>query len=250
MANESTRTNLIRRTFIEMMKDVNTSVPGHIVSFDPDTQLAQIQIGVKGVALSGQTFDHGVLIECVVCVYGTDFTCEVEINPGDEGAIFFSQRCIEAWVNTGGIAENPIIRFHDINDAYFLPGIRSQPNVISGHQNNGIRLRNKAGDRFVWLKNDGTAQIDVTTLNINGDIVHNGNTMQTGDIIHEGNNVQVGNLTQTGTYTLTGAATSSVSFTAPTVIGTVDITFGGLSGLGHRHSSGTGSDGNTGSSIP
>lgn len=33
---------LIRKAFGELMKDVCTSVPGHVLTFDPVTQLAQV----------------------------------------------------------------------------------------------------------------------------------------------------------------------------------------------------------------
>jgi hypothetical protein len=156
-------------------------------------------------------------------VYGGDYIVEAQIDPGTEGIIFFSQRCIDAWNDTGGVANIPILRFHDFSDAYFLPGLRSQPNVVSGHANNGIRLRNKDGTKYIWLKNDGTADITVDTLNITADIIHNGNN------------------TQTGTYNLTGSMVSTESITAETMIANVDITWGplGTSGVGHTHAAGS-----------
>ena len=76
--------------------------------------------------------------------------------------------------------------------------------------------------------------------------MHQGDTTQTGDITHNGSVIQVGDYTQTGTFALTGAATSTVSFEAPQIVASVDITFGGISGVSHRHLLGTGQDGNTG----
>jgi len=241
MSNKATLTELIQRSFIEMMKDVGTSIPGNILAYDPDTQLAQLQIGIQRVDVNGVTFTPPPLIECPVYVYGGDFTVETQIDPGTEGIIFFSQRCIDAWNDTGGVANIPILRFHDFSDAYFLPGMRSQPNVVSGHANNGIRLRNKAGDKYIWLKNDGTADITVDTLNINADIIHNGNTTQigdvtlTGNITQTGNMILTGNITQEGVFTLTGAMTATGVITAPTLIGTVNVIFGGIAGFGHVH---------------
>lgn len=177
-----------------MMKDVGTSIPGHFLSFDPDTQLAQIQVGIVRIDVNGKKFTPSPLIECPVAFFGgSEYFIEHQIDPGDECLIVFSQRCIDGWVNTGGVANNPIMRFHDFSDAAILPGLRSQPNKISSFENNGIRLRNKSGDKFVWLKNDGTAVITVDTLNINADIVHNGDTN------HTGNTDQTGNLTVSGT---------------------------------------------------
>lgn len=155
----SSLTEYAKRTFFEMMKDVATSIPGHVLAFDPDTQLAQIQIGVVRKDVKGVEFEPSPLIEVMVNFVGGDFAVEHQLDVGNEGFILFSQRCIDGWMTTGGVANNPIMRFHDMSDAVFFPGIRSQPNVISDFENNGIRLRNKTGKHYVWLKNDGTIEL-------------------------------------------------------------------------------------------
>ena len=168
MVQRASLTELVKRTFTEMMKDVGTSIPGHITAFDAARQIAQVQIGIQRIDNNGNRFDPPPLIECPVYVAGGDYAVEIQIDPGCEGVILFSQRCIDAWVDTGGVANNPILRFHDFSDAYFLPGMRSQPNKLPSFQNNGIRMRNRSGDQSVWLKNDGTAHINSTGLFHNG----------------------------------------------------------------------------------
>lgn len=172
----SSLTEYTKRTFFEMMKDVATSIPGHVIAFDPATQHAQIQIGIVRKDVNGVEFDPAPLIEVPVYFAGGKFSIEYQIDPLDEGAICFSQRCVDGWKNTGGIAKNPVMRFHDMNDAFFLPGIRSQPNVLTSFENNGIRLRNADASQYVWLKNDGTiiiktpgaVTIESSSLNHNG----------------------------------------------------------------------------------
>lgn len=160
---------LIKRTFIEMMKDIGTSIPGHILAFDPDTQLAQVQMGIERKARGGDTFVPAPLVECPVYFPGGAGGCvEFAIDPKDEGIVLFSQRCIDAWRETGGVATNPVMRFHDFSDAYFLPGLRSKPNALSDFQNDGIRIRNVDASAYVWLKSDGSVDIQSTTLTHNG----------------------------------------------------------------------------------
>lgn len=169
---------LIKRSFVEMMKDVGTSIPGHIIAYDDTTGLAQVQIGIVRTQVGGKTFEPTPLVDVLVYVAGGDFFVESEINPGDEGVILFSQRCIDAWVQTGGVAENPIMRFHDFSDAYFLPGLRSKSNQITGFKNDGIRMRNKDGTRSVWLKKSGAVEVNAVSFNINTTdpigLTHNG----------------------------------------------------------------------------
>lgn len=168
-------TELLKRSFSEMMKDVATSIPGHILAFDPVAQTAQVQIGIVRKDIKGVSFDPPPLIEVPVYFAGGSFLVEHQIDPGDEGFIMFSQRCIDAWVNTGGIAENPILRFHDYSDAVFFPGLRSQPNKIESFANDGIRLRNADASQYVWLKKDGTVEIKSTGFNVESPtFTHNG----------------------------------------------------------------------------
>jgi len=200
-----------------MMKDVCTSIPGHVIAFDPARQVAQIQIGIMRVDIDGRTFAPPPLIE--VPVYfsgGSKFMIEHQIDTGDDGLVLFSQRCIDGWFNTGGIAENPIGRFHDYADAMFLPGMRPQPKAIKAFSNNGIRMRDAAGANYFWLKNDGTGEIKVSTLKIIGDVDHTGNQKTSGTI--EAPNVK-----------------ATVKVDAPTLSATTSLTIGGKEMGTHTH---------------
>lgn len=211
----ATITELIKRSFTEMMKDVGTSIPGYILAFDPDRQIAQVQIAIERIDRDGNSFTPPPLIECPVYFFGGSYAIDVQVDKGTEGVILFSQRCIDAWVNNGGVAKNPVLRFHDFSDAYFLPGLRSQPKKLPSFQNNGIRMRNNDGSKYIWLKNDGTAEITVTTLNINGNIVHVGDTTQTGD------------------QTTSGTINADTSVTSPSIVAD------GKELAGHIHPAGT-----------
>ena len=201
MSNKATITEAIGNGISQRLKLVNTAIPGSFLKFDPNTQLAEIQVSIERIDKDGNSSKWSPLIECPVQFPGCDFVLEYQIDEGAEGIVIFSQRCIDAWMDQGGIAPQSRIQFHDINDAMFIPGLRSQPNKIQSFSNNGMRIRNKDGSRYMWLKNDNTGEITVDTLLVNGNIVHNGDTNQTG------------NTTSTGTVT---AQTSVVS---PSIIG-------------------------------
>lgn len=175
MTTKVNQTELFKTAFREMMKSVGTSIPGYITGFDKDTQLAQVQIGIEQIDVNGKRFEPAPLIEVPLYVYGGAFSVECQIDDGTEGLIIFSQRCIDGWVDTGGIAKNPIMRFHDSSDAFFLPGMRSQPNKIESFENNGVRLRNEDGSRYVWLKKNGDVEISANNVEITSTaLTHNG----------------------------------------------------------------------------
>lgn len=141
------------------LMDTFTSVPGHVIAFNAATQRAQVQIGIQRVDIDGVTFNVPPIVDVPVSFPGDDYVLEYQIDPGCEGDIHFSQRCMDAWKQTGGIATNPVARFHNKQDAKFIPGIRSLVNAISNFANNGIRLRDKTGNRYVWIKNDNSIEI-------------------------------------------------------------------------------------------
>jgi hypothetical protein len=211
----------LQEIFREIAKDLGTSIAGHILAFDVDTQLAQVQIGVSSRDRKGNEIIPDPIIECPVQFSGgNDWYFEHEINAGDEGLIIFSQRCLDGWIQTGGVANNPIARFHDKQDACFIPGIRSKPNVIKDFQNNGIRLRNAGASVYHWLKDDGS----IESVNGAGYI----KLLSSGAVDINGFLVQP-----------SGAATSPVSVGAPTIAAATSLTVASKEMKQHKHSDGT-----------
>jgi hypothetical protein len=130
--------------------------------------------------------------------------------------IFFSQRCVDGWKNTGGIADNPLGRFHSLQDAFFIPGFRSLGNILPDFQNNGIRMRNRSGNQFAWLKNDGSIAVENSAghirISADGVVTINGVTFQTN-----------------------GDVESPTEIKSNTMTATTNGTFGGKSMIDHVH---------------
>lgn len=238
MSGQVTQTELMKRSFFEMMKSVATSIPGHVLSFDPATQSAQIQIGVVRIDVNGKEFTPSPLI--TVPVYfcgGTNFAVEYQIDQGDYGIILFSQRCIDGWKTTGGVAKNPIMRFHDMQDAMFLPGCRPRPKVLPNFANNGVRLRNADGSHYVWLKNDGT--IESTNGTCTDTLAPDGTITR----VNENGNITMapdGTVNINGAIiTPNGAISSPVSVTAPLVQADESLIIAGAEVREHVHDKGT-----------
>lgn len=141
-----------------------TAQVGHIVSFNPSTQRAQVQIGVQRVDLDGSTHNPPVINDVPVVFVGGNAHIEYEVNPSDEGLIIFAQRNIDGWKQTGGVAPNPTPRIMQMQDCIFIHGARPLPKAISGFANDGIRMRR--GDSHVWIKKDNTI------VSSNGEVTH------------------------------------------------------------------------------
>lgn len=245
----------IDKAIEDNLQNIFTSLPGYIVEFNPP--FAKVQPGIRRVhTQSGQIVIPPVIIEVPVVIYGgSDFYVEPQIDPGTECLISFSQRTIEGWIETGGVAAKKTDRILDENDAMCIVGLRSLANAPIGYANNGIRIRNKAGDQYFWLKNDGTGEVTVPNLTINAETTHNGNMTLNGNLTQTGDQNVTGNVGVTGNVNAGGNIDAGGNITAVgTVIGAI---INGLTGLmaagkqmvGHKHSQGTGSDGNTGGPL-
>lgn len=176
--------NAYRETFNELMKSVNICVAAHVVTFDKDTQRAQIRVGVEIVDRNGVTIDPPVIIDVpVLFPGGTQFMIIHRVDPGDEGFLIFSQKCLDAWKQTGGVARNPLARFNSLHDAFFVIGARPLPAKISSFSNNGIRLQSRNANYHVWIKNNGDIIADNKTssaeLKKNGTITLDNSAAQT-----------------------------------------------------------------------
>mgnify|MGYP000913316658 FL=1 len=179
MSDKAPLQKVVRTAFLENMKEVYTCVPGHIIAFNPETQRAQVQIGIIRVDINGSVFNPPPIVDVPVSFPGDDYVLEFQIDPGCEGHIQFSQRCMDGWKQTGRIADNPVGRFHHKQDAIFIPGIRSLSNTIEAFANDGMRIRDKTGNRHVWIKNDGSmvlknGQASTTLASDNSVLITNG----------------------------------------------------------------------------
>lgn len=138
--------------YIDQLKnDLYTCLPGEVVSFDEEDGTATVRPMIK---INGDELPE--LDNVVIHQQGSkDYLVEIEIKEGTEGMIYFSMRPFANWFFTGQLSDEETDLKFDINDSFFVPGIRSVNTRPAPMENNGIKLRNNSGDSYLWLKNDG-----------------------------------------------------------------------------------------------
>lgn len=189
---------MLRDIFGEYLKDnVRTSVPGHVLSFNPANQLAEVQIGLMIEDRHGNAEARRPIVRVPVQFWGASGgTLECRVSQGTEGSIMFSQECIDSWVDQGGVAAKSEPRRFSINDAYFIPGVRSVPGAISDFANDGIRLRSVDGVTYAWLKDDTTISLSngagFITIGADGTVNINGVTITPQGLVTTENDVFAG----------------------------------------------------------
>lgn len=252
------------------LKQLHTMLPGIVSKFDPATQSAEVQPAIKRIFT-----DRGA-VALPLCVDvpvqfpgGGGFWLTFPVQPGDECALYFSERCIDFWWANGGVQLPAEYRTHDLSDAFALVGVNSKPNALPSFNANDVEVRDRArGVRTTW-KHDGTIEnvngagstvLDPAgkfTINAPGGVLINAPTTEhTGNVQTDGNTTINGTTLSKGTITgqagmgitgapsgggasvqITGNITQTGSLTASgTITGTTDVIGGGKSLKTHTHS--------------
>lgn len=146
----------------QIMRQMMFCLPGRITAFDPDTQLAQVECGIKRLVSGEQAETIPVIDNVPVRFSGdSDWYFFHQITPGEtEGLIHFSQRAIDTWLDQGGPVAPHERRMLSEEDAFFSPGYRSKPGAIPSLQTDGAGISNYAGT-VVIRAIDGGVRIEV-----------------------------------------------------------------------------------------
>lgn len=131
-------TEAISRVIDERINEVNTMVPGTLVSYDPATNRAVVKPSIpKRLADGSELAAPQIVSVPVKWAGGAGGALTFPLKPGDPVELRFSQRSLDNWLsNVDRSADDP--RSHDLTDAVCDPGLG--PVGISGDQT-GVVLR-------------------------------------------------------------------------------------------------------------
>lgn len=167
--------------------DIHTALPGIIQSFDAVRMTCTVQPAIRGAVVSpdgrAQSVDLPLLVDCpVVFPGGGGYELTFPLTAGDDCLIVFAERCIDAWWQSGGVQAAAEYRLHDLSDGFVVPGVRSQPHVLTGGvYTGGAELRTDSGSARIRLKGNaveivapGGITITTPTLTVTGDVISGG----------------------------------------------------------------------------
>ena len=193
-----TLASVIAKGYKEGIKDLHTSLPGIIVSFNPATQQASIQPAIKRVFIARGAEEQiltpsplPVLINVpIIFPRGGGFSLTFPVKQGDECLIMFCERSIDNWHQFGGVKSPTARRFHDLSDAVAYVGLSSLPNKIPDFNADDTELKSDNGAVIFTIREDGTSNLKSTTsvtidtpeTIITGNVTINGNTQIDGNL--------------------------------------------------------------------
>lgn len=175
---------------------LNTAIPAIVDDFDVATQRVSATPAIKAKyttpELEVQYIDYPKITNIPLAIIkcpGLKITCPVK--KGQNCTLIFSQRSIDNFLIDGQIrapfeGDNAAlcsIRCMDMTDAMCFPGIITNPEAISGYNNDAIEIRNDAGTTKITVsENDLQFTQGSATLTLSGNNI----TMNAGKIILNG----------------------------------------------------------------
>jgi hypothetical protein len=168
--------DMINEAINAQLRNLMVCLPGKVVSFDPETQMAQVECGIQKRINS--VFRTIPVIDNVRVQFAGDGEWYFwhQVGPGTEGLIHFSQRAVDTWNDQGGPVAPHELRMFSAEDAYFVPGIRSTPRLIPAFVNEGVGIGSYDGatrlhltpGQIKWEAGGQTLTLDSAGLKHNG----------------------------------------------------------------------------------
>lgn len=183
---DATQTELLEQAKENAMMDVRVSMPARIVSFDPATKTAQVEICMQMVDDDDSAIEYPPLVDCP-CLFtrGGGFHVVHPYSAGDSGLVLFSDRCLDGWFESGKTAPPMDFRVHSMSDAYFIGGADHLGNVspiVSGAMFIG-KDDNSAG---LQINSDGSLILKGASLQIEPPVTTNSTITAIGQITANG----------------------------------------------------------------
>lgn len=115
----------------DVLRNLRVCVPGTVIAYDPTNRTADIQIALLQQNSNGSSSPYPQLLGCpVITLQGGGVSAAFPIAAGDECLIFFADRCVDAWFQTGSPQPLPNFRMHDLSDGFALVGVNSLGSVL------------------------------------------------------------------------------------------------------------------------
>lgn len=157
--------------------DLRVSIPAFLAEdMDVTTQTVTVQIAIQErvrTQKGAQWWDLPPIRFVPIAIpRGGGFSITLPLKKGDEGLLVFCDACFDNWwlngQNNAPRAQNidpsqPIsgsqtqlsVRRHDFWDCGFIPGMFSQPNILTNYSTSSLQIRSDDGDTIIDVAEAG-----------------------------------------------------------------------------------------------
>ena len=151
----------LRFAMRQMLKGVNTCLPGEVVTYDPGKRTASVRPSVTLLTTDGETVDRPVVPDVpVLFPQGGGFSLSYQLVPGDSVLLVYSQRGISGWkLGYQKAPPDPESLFSE-RDALAIPGF----SPAGAQPANSIDV----GSNGIVIKSATRVSIEAPTVEVNG----------------------------------------------------------------------------------
>lgn len=239
------------------LKDLHTSMPGIIESFNATTQTATVQPAIKRIFKTREENEEILTPSSIPPILNVPvqfpraggFCMTFPVKKGDECLLVFCERSIDYWHRSGGVKNPGGKRFHHLSDAVAIVSISSVPNAIANFATDGVEIKREGGAGSIKILNDGQVEIN-SNANINLTASSNVNIDASNINLTASSNVDITatNFNVTGISVFNGAVTVNGAATlagGAAITGTPTADGTALAKIDHTHNQANDSAGNT-----
>lgn len=230
-----------------LLKNLDVALPAVVLRHDRANNRVRVRPLITKIDSTDQTLRRSEIQSIpVLNLGGGGFFINFHLPVGQQGMIMALDRDISLFLQSQQESRPNTDRMHAFNDSIFVPQ-QWFDYVIDEEDSEAMVIQNLDGSVKIAL--------DETSIRVVKDSVRAVFTSQNitmdapGSIDFTANTISMtapGGVTINNvTFDAAGAVESPVSFTAPNLIGTTDVTFGGISGTEHTHPQEDDSGGNT-----
>tara|TARA_R110000850_G_scaffold229567_2_gene354388 strand:- start:1137 stop:1874 length:738 start_codon:yes stop_codon:yes gene_type:complete len=202
-------------------KKMQNSLPVKVTKVSADRKFVNVQPQILVVDSEGGTIIRGEIKGVPIVTSGSgNFLISFNVTVGDLGWIESSDRDISLFKQSYSQSKPNTKRMHSFSDARFIPDIMTDFS-IDEEDSSALVIQNRDASVKITLS-DSKIKLKAPALDI-----------ETTGLFKA---VCAGGIDFNGvTIDAAGATFSPASFTAPNIIGSVDVTFNGISAKGHTH---------------
>ena len=139
-------------------KRLRCACPGIVQAWNSTAQTVSVKLAIKEVlSIEGVETETEIpmLVDVPVVMPRAGGYCLLMVpQPGDECLVVFSDLCIDAWYQSGGIQSQAERRRHDLSDGFAIMGCWSQVRKPT-FPSEGIALQNDAGTDIISIDSEG-----------------------------------------------------------------------------------------------
>jgi len=116
----------------ETMKALRCCLPATISAIDTFDGTVNVNVAMFQHDTNGNPFPYPPLTKCpVITLQGGGVAAGFPITVGDQCLVFFSDRCIDNWLQTGTPQPLANFRMHDLSDGFVLVGVNSLNSLLN-----------------------------------------------------------------------------------------------------------------------